>query len=140
MVLSAEEDDEVQGAPPPEAAEPSKNPRESLLRKRTSAGAGFSSRTLGNKSAAEDLDDPDLEDASGFEIKVKASEKVNQLIDSLEAGSFGAANFDVEFRKVWPYAQGHFGYVEDPKVDSFPDLIRSVANHPLARQHGEFTL
>ena len=44
------------------------------------------------KAAAADLDDPSLENAEIGQIKDKASDKVNDLIHSLETGSFGAAN------------------------------------------------
>ena len=54
--------------------------------------------------------------------------------------SLSKLQFEVDFKRVWPYAQGHYGLEEEPKVDSFPELIRSVGNHPLAIQHGEFPL
>jgi len=87
-----------------------------------------------------DLDDPSLANADIKSVKNKAEERVNTLITDLETGSFGASKFDVEFRKAWPYAQGHFGKAEEPAITVFPELIKSVCNHPLAKQHGEFTL
>ncbi|KAL3894772.1 MAG: hypothetical protein SGPRY_013715, partial [Prymnesium sp.] len=50
------------------------------------------------------------------------------------------SQFDAEFKKVWPYAQGHYGVTDQPKSESHPEMMKSVNSHPLAKQHGEFSL
>lgn len=112
--------------------------------RRSTTQTGFGGRTRGADRqskwdifaarAAADLDDESLRSAELPAVKEKATERVSDLINGLENGDFGACKFDAAFRKTWPYAQGHFGKQEEPTVE-FPELIKAVANHPLALQH-----
>ena len=90
--------------------------------------------------AAEDLEDPNLAEAELEDVKSKAAQRVDELVAGLKAGSFGACQFDVTFKKAWPYAQGHFGKAEEERVSCFPEHMRAVSTHPMAIQHGEFAL
>ena len=51
--------------------------------------------TIAKSNAAADLDDPDLDVNDIGTVKSKATEKVNELIEGLAAGSFGAASVRV---------------------------------------------
>ncbi|KAL1528444.1 hypothetical protein AB1Y20_009791 [Prymnesium parvum] len=116
-------------------------PGEPLPNKRRSMSRPKSNPT---SAAASDLNDPSLADADARTVKLKAAEKMNELIDNLQTGQLGACQFDEQFLKVWPYAQARYGVQDDldehasPRVT--PELARAVKNHPLALQHGEFSL
>ncbi|KAL1510160.1 hypothetical protein AB1Y20_006491 [Prymnesium parvum] len=125
--------------PPPPPAEPAdaeaEGPTVDPVERRASH-----SNLLARADPSVDLEDPALASAEVGAVKTKANEKVHELISGLESGDFGACQFNDKFKKVWPYAQGHYGLEEEPKPESSRDLLKSVNNHPLAKQHGEFSL
>uniref|UniRef100_A0A7S4ICF1 Uncharacterized protein n=1 Tax=Prymnesium polylepis TaxID=72548 RepID=A0A7S4ICF1_9EUKA len=90
--------------------------------------------------AANDLGQPELATEDLSTVKLAAAERVKALQDSLEQGSSGPCQFTAAFQKAWPYAQGHFGKPPEEEIKAFPHLQKSVMNHPLALQHGEFQL
>ena len=112
---------------------------QALARRPASTGPTLAGDLVAEK-AAQDLDDPSLAEAELPVVKSAAAKRVDELKQGLAKGSFGASDFDVTFKKAWPYAQGHFGKAEEEKVTSFPEHIRAVSTHPMAIQHGEFHL
>eukprot|EP00326_Haptolina_ericina_P036352 CAMPEP_0181230422 /NCGR_PEP_ID=MMETSP1096-20121128/34464_1 /TAXON_ID=156174 ORGANISM="Chrysochromulina ericina, Strain CCMP281" /NCGR_SAMPLE_ID=MMETSP1096 /ASSEMBLY_ACC=CAM_ASM_000453 /LENGTH=142 /DNA_ID=CAMNT_0023324195 /DNA_START=1 /DNA_END=429 /DNA_ORIENTATION=- len=87
--------------------------------------------------AALALGDPSLATATPTTVKLRANERVNQLKSSLMEGSLGAAAFDAEFSKVWPYAQARFGRntLANVVTSAQLSLRSSTISHPLAMQH-----